>query len=722
MTSGEPSEDIPYYLMPVAAVLGMYSLIASITTLYQIYKKITYKPDPKKSTSIPPPSLLTPKFLGTIISIIIAILGYGVICAKVNNSLMASDVFDPFDILGIDTYANSTAVKQAYRSLSKTHHPDKGGDTEVFQRINLAYKALSDSVAKQNWEEHGHPDGPQSQTFAFALPDWLLHPQGNVALILLLLYFGMFISIIIYVVKTVTKSDKQHAEKMKNMSVSESDMAYLATHLSPDSTHLEVLYYIATTPENIEMTSKDLEKADELKRQRIAFLNPSAAAATTTTKTTTKSTTDTKKNSNDFDMDDAGWADDDEDENDEQIQAAKKAKEEKEKLAKQVAEATGKTSAAEMIKIEGVDDGVLGQEWVERTLAHAKQWPPKFFLENPKLKQMTFSLLNKDGGSVGAVATMEHRQARRNFCMTMGRLNSTLLNTHPDILQASQKQLIDGTYFKATMEYRQRTGLLLEAALRVAASTRSYRLYKTIVQAVAMFKIGIRSATDPDILNWFRGLMAKTYDGEKGIPSLVLGKKLIETPDEDEVATEDICALEVEVERTHAENFSKQKIAVAMKQGIPPQVAMSAYREGWWILLRCKKLDGDNESKKAAESELDKNPVFQALNAGAKAKFEAEKEEHRLLTAWPFIVSNVAQKSGTVKVRFRAPSIPGKYKFFIDVLSQEFIGCDQSFTIEKEVVDKNDIVREAEDGGNEGDGHELVELSDSEDDEDKKTK
>eukprot|EP00979_Chaetoceros_neogracilis_P004324 scaffold766_cov185-Chaetoceros_neogracile.AAC.4 len=46
------------------------------------------------------------------------------------------------------------------------------------------------------------------------------------------------------------------------------------------------------------------------------------------------------------------------------------------------------------------------------------------------------------------------------------------------------------------MEYRQRTGLLLEAALRVAGSVRSYRLYKTIVECVTMFKIGTTTASE----------------------------------------------------------------------------------------------------------------------------------------------------------------------------------------------------------------------------------
>jgi hypothetical protein len=240
------------------------------------------------------------------------------------------------------------------------------------------------------------------------------------------------------------------------------------------------------------------------------------------------------------------------------------------------------------------------------------------------------------------------------------------------------------------MEYRQRTGLLLEAALRVAGSVRSYRLYKTIVECVTMFKIGTTTASDEKILSWFKDVMQKNYGGPEGIPRIDVGDINIETPDEDEIATDDTCKLQIEMNRPHAENFTKQKIAMAQKQGIPPQVALQTFREGWWIIIRCKKLDGnapvDNEH-------LQKNPILASLDIGSKKIFESEVEENRLLNAWPFIVSSIAQKSGKFNVSFKAPSAPGKYKFYIDIKSQEFLGCDQVFTVEKDIIDKALIER-----------------------------
>merc|ERR1711935_235592 len=102
------------------------------------------------------------------------------------------------------------------------------------------------------------------------------------------------------------------------------------------------------------------------------------------------------------------------------------------------------------------------------------------------------------------------------------------------------------------------------------------------------------------------------------------------------------------------------------------------------------------------DKEQQPNPILDSQDEATKKLFKAEQEENRLLTAWPFMVLNVTQKTGKVKVRFMVPDKPGKYKFYIDVKSQEFLGCDESFTIEKEVLDKADVERkqaeEEEDG------------------------
>ena len=45
-----------------------------------------------------------------------------------------------WEVLGVKPDANKEAIRNAYRALSKVHHPDAGGDPETFQRLSQAYK------------------------------------------------------------------------------------------------------------------------------------------------------------------------------------------------------------------------------------------------------------------------------------------------------------------------------------------------------------------------------------------------------------------------------------------------------------------------------------------------------------------------------------------------------------------------------------------------------
>lgn len=104
--------------------------------------------------------------------------------------------FDPFEILGVSSSASDLQIKKAYRLSSLKFHPDKVRDVapevaqERFVLISRAYKALTDPVAKQNYETYGNPDGPTSQDIGIALPAWLVSKQSF--WIVLGLYAGVF--------------------------------------------------------------------------------------------------------------------------------------------------------------------------------------------------------------------------------------------------------------------------------------------------------------------------------------------------------------------------------------------------------------------------------------------------------------------------------------------------------------------------------------------------
>ena len=66
---------------------------------------------------------------------------------------------DYYSTLGINRSASQEEIKQAYRRMAKQHHPDRGGDTAQFQKIEEAYRILSDPQKKQDY------DSPAGQNF-----------------------------------------------------------------------------------------------------------------------------------------------------------------------------------------------------------------------------------------------------------------------------------------------------------------------------------------------------------------------------------------------------------------------------------------------------------------------------------------------------------------------------------------------------------------------------
>mmetsp|Transcript_661 Transcript_661/g.1568 ORF Transcript_661/g.1568 Transcript_661/m.1568 type:complete len:532 (-) Transcript_661:48-1643(-) len=458
-------------------------------------------------------------------------------------------------------------------------------------------------------------------------------------------------------------------EALATNTVGLADITYIASKLTPESDPLDVLLAVASTPESIAWSTKSLAAREKLIAKRVEANKEEAA----------KKKVELKKSNDDkmFEFDDDGWADDEEEDEEtkKKEQLSNKIMEEKQKLGKEVAKASGKVK----IPIEGMDDGVIGQEWVEKTLGRTGAWPPK---DLRFLKDMTFDYKGKK------VAAIDHPGLRRNLCFVAGRLNSLALNAHPELLQAASKQLVDPTYFKSAADFRQRCAMLLEATLRSAVSLRSFPLTKTIVEAVSIFKIGCRDCKQKEI-DWFDSIMKKQY---AVLPRLKIENTSIECAKYPEMATEDVLLISLDLTRLHAENFTRQKVAMCQKQGIPPQVALQQYREGWWYFVTGERVDGETPASCAAIKK--EGTLLEKVNKEDLARFEDSKFEERLLTAWPMIVANVAQKSGKVKIQFNAPSVAGKYKFHVTVKSQDFLGADQVFSVEADIVDKSTVDRQ----------------------------
>ena len=62
---------------------------------------------------------------------------------------------NPYTELDVPINASLETIKQRYRTLAQMHHPDKGGDEELFKRIKLAYEILSDPVRRKQYDITG---------------------------------------------------------------------------------------------------------------------------------------------------------------------------------------------------------------------------------------------------------------------------------------------------------------------------------------------------------------------------------------------------------------------------------------------------------------------------------------------------------------------------------------------------------------------------------------
>ena len=82
------------------------------------------------------------------------------------------DGADPWKLLGVARDADADEIRRSYRSLSRSHHTDVGGDAEQQARINRAYAVLSDPGRRSDYAQllDRQNEPPQTQT-GYAEPE-----------------------------------------------------------------------------------------------------------------------------------------------------------------------------------------------------------------------------------------------------------------------------------------------------------------------------------------------------------------------------------------------------------------------------------------------------------------------------------------------------------------------------------------------------------------------
>jgi hypothetical protein len=243
--------------------------------------------------------------------------------------------------------------------------------------------------------------------------------SASMVVVYLIVGYGLVIVAVVGTIVRCLFKDKLFPKKkeapkvddiMTSNTVGLGDVAYLAKVLNPDSSHYDVLMAVASTPENIAYGLRNFRNVEKMRMERIKEDLEEAKAAKPKKAITSDSM---------FNLDDEGWADDDDD-GDEKAKAAAKAEEEKRKAREDLKKAVGK----EKVKMEGIDDGVIGQKWVEKVLGTKGTWPPK------DLGILNGEKFDYEGKMVSA---LEHPGLQRNLCMITGRLHSMVLNGHVDL-------------------------------------------------------------------------------------------------------------------------------------------------------------------------------------------------------------------------------------------------------------------------------------------------
>lgn len=62
---------------------------------------------------------------------------------------------DLYSILDVGRTATKAEIKASFKHLAKTLHPDAGGSTEAFAKLNSAYMVLRDKARRKKYDESG---------------------------------------------------------------------------------------------------------------------------------------------------------------------------------------------------------------------------------------------------------------------------------------------------------------------------------------------------------------------------------------------------------------------------------------------------------------------------------------------------------------------------------------------------------------------------------------
>lgn len=76
---------------------------------------------------------------------------------------MVDGRIDPYQVLEVSSKASKDEIKQAFRRKATKHHPDRGGNKEQFQALQLAFDILTDDRRRERFDTTGNANVPKPQ-------------------------------------------------------------------------------------------------------------------------------------------------------------------------------------------------------------------------------------------------------------------------------------------------------------------------------------------------------------------------------------------------------------------------------------------------------------------------------------------------------------------------------------------------------------------------------